>query len=242
MQKIVSLQHPLIKHWIDLRKEKAYRESSGTVLLIGEKIIREYPFSIRRLVSLNAIDIEAQEKYLATEEMLKKITGLGFFAGVIAEVDLPSSQSMDGKKFLLILDKIQDPGNLGTLLRTSLALGWEGVVATPGTVDFFNDKSLRAGRGAIFRLPFAWKTPEEILVWAKKSEAQLWLADAKGKSFSEVSFQGPQALILSNEGQGGSLWAQLNAMPLAVPLKNDVESLNVSSAGAILLYGIKGIS
>ena len=237
---ITSLQHPLIKHWVLLRKEKAHRDTSKTVLLIGEKVVREYPFAIRRLIAAELTDIPAQETYLVTEEMLKKITGLGAFAGIIAEVDLPSEQNLDNKKFLLILDQIQDPGNLGTLLRTALALGWEGVIATPGTVDFFNDKVLRAGRGAIFRLPFAWKTPHEIVAWAKKSGAQLWLADVKGKDFSACAFQGPLALILGNEGHGAGAWPQ--SVSLSVPLQNNVESLNVSAAGAILLCALRGAS
>ena len=118
---------------------------------------------------------------------------------------LPEPQNIDDKNFVLILDQVQDPGNLGTLLRTSLALGWEGVIATPGTVDFFNDKALRASQGAIFRLPYCYKTPEEIIAWANTKQIAIWIGDANGPPLKERNFHPPLALVLSNEGQGLSL-------------------------------------
>lgn len=237
---ITSLQHPLIKHWVSLRKESSSRKESKTLLLIGEKIIREFPNPIKCLISVETTDLRAEKKYLVTEEMLRKITGLGAFEGVIAEVDLPEPQNVEEKNFILILDQIQDPGNLGTLLRTALALGWEGVIATPGTADFFNDKTLRASQGAIFRLPFSYKTPEEITSWIQRKNIPIWVADAGGEPLKKTPFKPPLSLLLSNEGQGLSKWAKLIGNHLSVPLQNNVESLNVAIAGAILLYEIRG--
>lgn len=179
---ITSLQHPLVKHFVSLKKDAAYRKEERSLLLMGDKIIQEYPFPIKCLISSASTSIEAKTKYIVTEEILQKIAGLGSFSGMIAEVDLPEAQNVDEKKFVLILDQIQDPGNLGTILRTALALGWEAVIATPGTVDFFNDKALRASQGAIFRLPFAYKTPEEIISWVEEKKIALWVADMGGRS------------------------------------------------------------
>jgi TrmH family RNA methyltransferase len=239
---ITSLQHPLIKHWIALKKDSAYRKESKTLLLIGEKIIQEFPFPIKCLISTERAHIKAETTYQVTEEILHKIAGLNDFKGILAEVQLPPPQNVNEKNYLLILDQIQDPGNLGTLLRTSLGLGWEGVIATPGTVDFFNDKALRASQGAIFHLPYAYKTPEEILSWAKNRQIDVWVGDANGAPLKEVAYKSPLALVLSNEGQGLSPWAKTIGKTVSIPLQNKVESLNVAIAGAILLFEMKGIS
>lgn len=239
---ITSLQHPLVKHWVSLKKDSAYRKESNTLLLIGEKIIQEFPFPIKCLISTEPTHLKAETTYLVTEEILHKIAGLGSFEGLLAEVHLPEPQNVDNKKIILILDQIQDPGNLGTLLRTALALGWDGVIATPGTVDFFNDKALRASQGAIFRLPYAYKTPEEIISWANTKQIPIWVGDADGPPIKEKTFHTPLALVLSNEGQGLSPWAKKIGKSISIPLHNNVESLNVAAAGAILLYEIKGTS
>lgn len=239
---IATLRHPLVKHWVSLRKESTYRDETKSVLLIGDHIVREFPFPIRSLISLKPTDLKAKQKYIATPEILQKIAGIDGYSGLIAEVDLPKSKNIEDCHFVLILDQVQDPGNLGTLLRTALALGWDGVMATPGTVDFFNDKTLRASQGAIFHLPFCIKTPEEIQDWIRRKKITLWTADARGKSVQHTNFQSPIALVLSNEGQGLQPWAKAAGTPIAIPLQNNVESLNVSTAGAILLYQIRGIS
>ncbi len=236
---ITSLQHPLVKHLVSLKKDSAYRKESNTLLLIGDKIIQEFPFPIKCLISKDPVRIKAETTYLVTSEILQKIAGLSTFDGLIAEVHLPKAQNVEDKDFILILDQIQDPGNLGTLLRTALALGWEGVMATPGTVDFFNDKALRASQGAIFHLPFCYKTPEEILSWSQKKQLPLWVGDAGGEPLAKASCKAPLALVLSNEGQGLSDWIKPVGKKISIPLQNNVESLNVAAAGAILLYTIK---
>ena len=233
---ITSLQHPLVKHFVSLKKEASYRKESKSVLLTGEKMIREFPLKIRCLLSLNNTGIAAKTSYLVTEEILQKIGGVE----MVAEVDLPEPQSLEDKNFVLILDQIQDPGNLGTLLRTGLGLGWEGVIATPGTVDFFNDKALRASQGAIFKIPFSFKTPEEIVSWGQRKKISIWVADAGGVVCKSQIFQAPLALVLSNEGHGVSKWAK-DYKTISIPLQNKVESLNVATAGAILLYHMRGL-
>ncbi len=237
---ITSLTHPLVKHLVLLRKESSYRKEAKTLLLIGEKMIREFPFPIKCIISKELTDFRAEKTILVTEEILQKIAGLGFFDGVLAEVDQPQPQDVSMKNFVLILDQIQDPGNVGTLLRTALALGWEGVIATPNTADFFNDKVLRASQGAVFRLPFSLQTPDQITSWIQERKSPLWVADAGGSSLKGVSFRPPVALVLGNEGQGVGSWAKSLGKSIAIPLQNKVESLNVAAAGSILLYEMRG--
>lgn len=235
-KKISSLQHPLVKHWEKLRREKNYREEKGALLIAGEKMIREFPFPLRTLISLQAAPLMAEQRYFVTEAILKKITGLETPDGFAAEVELPLPQDVGHCRRLLILDQLQDPGNMGTLLRTALAFGWEGVVATPGTVDFFNDKALRAAKGATFRLAYSWKTPEEIALLSREKKWDVWVADLTGKDLETIPFHLPFALVLSSEGEGVNAWARKLGKAISIPLKRGVESLNVAAAGAILLY------
>lgn len=225
-KKITSLQHPLVKHWFELRTNKTYREENQRLLIAGKKMASELP--VERLIVLEPSNIPCKEEIVVTEGILKKITGLQAPDGFAAETLSPKPQDLQGKKRILILDRIADPGNLGTLLRTALALGWDGVVLTPGTVDIFNDKALRAAKGAQFHLPFSY---------TEVSGLHLYTADLEGTPLEEVQVQTPLGLILSSEGHGAREWA--GAKKITIPMHGDVESLNVAASGAILLYAMR---
>lgn len=231
-KKILSLQHPLVKHWVNLRKDRAYREQENRLLIMGEREVSEQPVTV--LISTEPSNISAQEHYLVSEEVLKKITGLGTPSGLAAEVLMPPPQDLRAKKRLLILDRLADPGNLGTLLRSALAFGWEGVVITPHTVDPFNDKALRAGKGAIFRLPYTYMEEKELIEWSQKG--RLYVADTEGTPLDEVKPQEPFGLVLSSEAAGPAPWTEAVGTKITIPMKKGVESLNVAASGAILLY------
>ncbi len=241
-KKIISLQHPLVKHWVQLRLERPYREEKKRVLLMGEKTIRELSkkIFIHTLISLEpSPEIPAEERIVVSEAILKKATGLEQPDGFAAEVSLPDPQDLCDKNYLLILDRISDPGNLGTLLRTALALNWEGVIFTPGTVDPFNDKALRAAKGATFLLPYARYDSDQIAALFQKNKIHAFTADTEGKPISQLSFPPPIALILSSESHGPGSWSEKMATRLTIPMGPNVESLNVSSSGSILLYAMR---
>lgn len=232
-KKITSLQHPLVKHWVSLRTDKTYREENQRLLIVGRKMANEIPLEV--LISLEPSDIPAKEKIIVTEPILKKITGLQAPDGFAAEATLPKPQNLQKKNWLLVLDRISDPGNLGTLMRTALALGWEGVIVTPGTVDLFNDKALRAAKGAHFHLPYAQMSEQEIA----KMGHHLYTADLKGEKVGSAEFKKPLALILSSEGHGTFSWTEKISKKVTIPMRAEVESLNVAASGAILLYEMR---
>ncbi|MBX7066518.1 MAG: RNA methyltransferase [Parachlamydiales bacterium] len=225
-KRITSLQHPLVKHWFELRSNKTYREEAQRVLVAGRKMTNELP--IETLITLEPSDIPCKEEILVTEPILKKITGLQAPDGFAAEIAMPKPQDLHGKNWVLILDRISDPGNLGTLLRTALALGWEGVILTAGSVDLFNDKALRAGKGAQFHLPYSYQEIHGL---------HLYTADLEGTPLDEVQPKLPLGLILSSEGHGAREWA--GAKKITIPMRGEVESLNVAASGAILLYAMR---
>ena len=138
----------------------------------------------------------------------------------------------------LVLDGVQDPGNVGTILRSALALGATGVVALPGTAELHNPKVLRGSMGAAFKLPNFHATDAELLAWVDKSKATLWTTAMDGADIRAAKWPaGPVALLLGNEGAG--VRAELAARArstIAIPIAAGAESLNVAAAAAILLW------
>lgn len=232
---ITSLQNPLIQHLCRLRKEKAYREEKKTFVLLGQKLIEECPLPIQKLLYTSKI---SKESYIVTEEMLKKIAGINF-DGWIAEVSLPEEKMIEHPKRILILDEIQDPSNMGSLLRSALAFGWDQIIKTPGSSDFFNDKVIRSSSGAILKHNFCTKTEDEILAFLEEKKVPLLVGDMKGKTLNETTLDS-LALVLSHEGGGVRPWAEKKGQKISIPFSKKVESLNVNAAGAILLYTLRG--
>lgn len=242
MIKITSTQHPIVKRFVKLRQDKSFRKEEKSVVIVGERLIKEISchFKLKTLIIDHDFPgIIAEATFMATPEILKKITSLNQPEGIAAEIALPEEKSLTGKKCLLVLDRISDPGNLGTLLRTALALGWEGGFLTPGTADPFNDKAIRAAKGASFLLPIQEGTYEELELLIKEEKMTAYIADLKGQSLEKLTAKQPLALILGNESQGPSAWSKKHGSPITIPMGKNSESLNVASAGAILMYHLR---
>ncbi len=151
----------------------------------------------------------------------------------------------------LVIDGVQDPGNVGTLIRTAHALGAAGTVVLRGTADPTSPKALRAAMGATFRHPVVLLDDAAFIAWARKHGVTLWAAAADGtplyRALGRASGKGdegrrdggPIAVIVGNEGAG--IRPQLNAVAaqrVAIPLAQGAESLNVAVAAGILLYEV----
>jgi TrmH family RNA methyltransferase len=139
----------------------------------------------------------------------------------------------------LALDRVQDPGNMGTLLRTAEAAGTNGVITLGGSVDVFSPKVLRSSMGSAFRLPVLTQLTSESLM-ALKAEHQLQLVAAAGEGdldYTDYDWSQPTLLILGNEGRGVNpdIMQQCDAL-LRIPMAPQVESLNVATAGAVMLF------
>jgi TrmH family RNA methyltransferase len=140
---------------------------------------------------------------------------------------------------LLVLDGVQDPGNVGTIARTALAFGASGLLALPGTADLANPKTVRGAAGALFSLPHAHGDDADLRALVASMSAEVWLTDVDGAALESPSGSGPLALIFGNEGTGvrGEL-AALATCRVAVPIAATVESLNVAVTAAIVLYQV----
>jgi len=161
--------------------------------------------------------------------------------GVIAIAEVPSrslAELDDGwKGVILVLDAVQDPGNVGTILRTAAAFGAVATITLPGTVDLWNAKVVRSGMGAHFTHPAFSSTWDELDTFRARTGAKLFAADAGGKNASSVTTAPRVALVVGNEGAGLSKEARERAdLTIALPLSSGVESLNVAVAAGVLLY------
>lgn len=165
--------------------------------------------------------------------------------GVLAIADVPArglAQIPDSPAPVLVLDGIQDPGNVGTILRTASALGARATVALPGTVDLWNAKVIRSAVGAHFtHLAFAcaW---DELAAYFEKNTVTLWTAASDGDSLGDVARPSRVALALGNEGAGvSSTVAAASARRVAVPIGEHAESLNVAVAAGIFLHVLRSL-
>ena len=142
---------------------------------------------------------------------------------------------------IVVLDAVQDPGNVGTIVRTASALGADATVALPGTVDLWNAKVIRGAMGAHFHHPAFAATLEQLLCWAVEVELTIWGADGAGEPFSRETHPPARlALCVGNEGAG--LTAPVReacGRLVAIPLADAVESLNVAVATGILLNAVR---
>ncbi len=239
-QTITSLQHPLVKHFLKLRTDSLYRKENQTLVLEGSKPIKELSHLVKVLYTPRfapfAHTLDCQ-KWEVTEAIIKKISGLESPEGIIAEVSLPPFVSLNSSRRVLALDGISDPGNFGTLLRTALAFNWETVYLLQGCCDPFNDKALRAARGAHFKLALAQGSSQQLLAWSKEMHAQTLVADIRGKEVNELSSHcEKRVLVLGNEAHGASQEIKDVCSAVTLRMEGEMESLNVAVAGGILLY------
>lgn len=174
--------------------------------------------------------------------------------GILAIAEIPKRRLATltipnlGPVRLVVLDAVQDPGNVGTILRTASALGAAATVALPGTVDLWNAKVVRSSMGALFHHPALGCTWEELGSFLSDREIQLWGAENGGEPLSSMMHGGSPvprrlAVAVGNEGGGLSAHVRAGAVKLvAVEIEPGVESLNVAVATGIMLYELRPLS
>lgn len=245
-KKIQSLQHPLVKHLVKVRQNSDYRLDHQSVLIEGAKIIKELGkkahFKVLMVTDETWIPkgIKAAEIVVVPETILEKVSGVKSPEGIIAEIAMPEPSNLKGLKKILALDGVNDPGNLGTLLRTALALGWEGVFILEESCDPFNEKALRAARGATFHLPLARGSWHDLKKIVSANKLQPYVADIGGENCQKMDVPVAPLLVLGNEARGTSEAAAQFCKKVSIPMAGKMESLNVAIAGSILMYAWSG--
>ena len=225
------------------RKEKAFLVEG--VRLLEEAVKAKWP--IRFVLYANNLNERGQELLNSLQDvdaeevdsaLLKSIGDTETSQGILAVLDKAQLPMPNSPDFLLILDQIRDPGNLGTLLRTAAAAGVDAVILPPETADAFSPKVLRAGMGAHFHLPILSADWDQIK--DRVGGLKVWLAVMAGDiAYTEADFKSPSALVIGGEAEGASQFArELATTNVHIPMPGEMESLNAAVAGAILLFEV----
>ncbi len=180
-----------------------------------------------------------------SEAELRTLAGTETPQGVLVAAAVPAvelRQVEPGERAaVLVLDGVQDPGNVGTLVRTAAALGAAAVISLPGTADVWNAKAVRSSAGAVFRVAVVGAAWEPAREWLRERGFVIYGADAGGRDVSGIERADRTALVVGNEGGGLGAGVVRDADGLvAVPIRPGVDSLNVAVAAGILLFALAG--
>jgi len=241
---ITSIDNPKVKDYIKLQQKK-YRDKSGKFIVEGMHLVLEaYKCGIIEEVILEQDEVLPMEVPIVyvTEEIIKKISALDHPIHILALCKkIPEKENLGTR--VLLLDDIQDPGNLGTIIRSAVAFDIDTIVLSPKTVDLYNPKVVRSTQGMLFHTNIIRRDLKSIIKVLKEKQIPVYGTKVEyGKDVRKLHNEENYALVVGNEGNGVSDEViELCDQNLLIEMNNKVESLNVGVATSILLYELRGI-
>jgi TrmH family RNA methyltransferase len=250
VDRIESVKNQKVKQWRKLHTKKE-REATGTYIIEGLHLVEEALKTKEIIKDLivcedvtlpNHWNVDQLNITLITKEIMKAISDTEAPQGVAAICEFQSQHSAESWKSILLVDSVQDPGNLGTIIRTADAAGIDGIILGEGTVDHYNSKCIRSSQGSIFHLPIVKGNLLEWLeIYNEKQIPTYGTSLQNGVSFREALPSEQFCLIIGNEGSGvNDELLKSTSKNLYIPIYGEAESLNVAIATGILLYHLKG--
>lgn len=253
---ITSSSNPRIRRVIQWRQKARERRADSVFLAEGFKMFEEAPEGMVRevYVTPGALEKAASRPKLrkkleeagcetVTEELFARMSDTQSPQGLLCVLRQPVyklAQLLDRPSpLLVVLENLQDPGNLGTIVRTGEGAGITGVIMSCGTVDIFNPKTIRSTMGSIFRVPFLYvDSMEQALSEMHGRGIRTYAAHLEGKKdYDSFSYRGGTAFLIGNEGNGLSRETAKRADEyLKIPMEGRVESLNAAVAASLLMY------
>jgi RNA methyltransferase, TrmH family len=255
-REVTGRHHPLIKRIRAMVRSGELRDE-GEILLETPNLIED---ALRSGVAISTLLLRSDAKpsvrgllqrvpgevkqYIVETKRFAELSSTESNPGIIALARAPAWKEQEmfpgSKPLLLVLAGIQDPGNLGAILRAAEAFGVTGVLTTRGTVSPFNAKAIRAASGTIFRLPvFTELSPRAINDLLRRRNVVLFASTPRGgESVAEIDVSRPLALALGSEGTGLPRELEAAGRRVSIPIAMSVESLNVASAASVMLYEI----
>ncbi len=253
---ITSIHNERIK-FVKRLHRRNYRDQHGLFIAEGIRLVEDMTQTnnIRELYYANKLLETDRGKglvsslkergiavYSCNNHVFSKICATENSQGVLAVVKQPQPvidwRKNMNKGIVLVIDRIQDPGNLGSILRTALAAAIDGIWLVKGTVDLFNPKVVRASMGAILQVPFTVMSAEECITYTQALGLELIISEIKGAvEYYNCNFRKPVALVIGNEANGVSHhFINYAEQRVYIPQAPSVESLNAAVAAAVLLY------
>jgi RNA methyltransferase, TrmH family len=255
--KITSCANPKIKELLNIRR-RMDKCGKATFLIEGPHLIE---MALNAHISLGNVFFtalfrekqegqkilrklcrSARKVYEVTDQVLYKVAETETPQGIIAAATVRplclAELRLRENPLVVVTDGIQDPGNIGTIVRTADAAGADAVITLPGTCDVYSQKAIRATAGSIFNMPVASAALDELLAWLcdHKIDLAVTAADA-GNPFFEAELDKPVALVFGNEAYGiREVVRKAANIVISVPLRGKAESLNVASTAAVCLY------
>lgn len=245
MEHITSRHNPLMGHIRKLVGSAAYRRETGEFLCDSPKLLQEallWQAEITAVVTISPLPRlpEHIRQVQVPEDIMSSISPVKTPQGVLFTCRLPQAplpRSLTGRRYVL-LDGVQDPGNVGTILRTLDAFDADGLLLTGGCADPYGWKAVRSSMGAVFRRPIYFGSPEELAALLHRSDLPLY-----GAALREGTVDARQAdytrcvLAIGSEGRGLSREVlDLCDQTIRIPMSDRCESLNAAIAAAVLLW------
>lgn len=253
MEELTSLKNQHVKDWRKLQHKK-YRNATGTYLLEGWHLVneaRQAGIKINELlVTSDVLDQHpetenyCQDVFVVTNQIMKAVTDSVTPQGIAAVVDLPDSHRLPNGPLAggwLLLDRIQDPGNVGTMIRTADAAGFSGVVLSDGCAELYGPKVVRSMQGSQFHLQLF---EGDLVKWIQdfqKINAPVYGTELNPQAvdYRQVEPSSTFALVMGNEGHGMSKdLLKMTDQNLYIPMPGDAESLNVAISAGILMFAL----
>lgn len=244
---ITSRQNPLMTHLRKLASSRSYRKKSGEYLCDGTKLLAEalkWGAEVKTAVFSEGVDIpplpDGVRAVRVSEELMRSVSPMetpqgALFTVALPEVQLPETLS---EKHYLVLDGVQDPGNVGTILRTADAFDCDGVFLVNACADLYNPKTARATMGAIFRREAYTVTAEELFALLRKSGVPLYGTALRDDTVPLAEANLARAAVaIGSEGRGLSQQVLDEcAKTLKIPMNPRCESLNAAIAATVVLW------
>ncbi|ASW42629.1 TrmH family RNA methyltransferase [Clostridium isatidis] len=234
-------------------KEKKYRIKEGKFILEGFRIIEE---AVKAKIDIEYIIItednlsnlkeaeylrdRSEDKIiLISENLFISLSSTENPQGILAIAKFKNIEENLNGDFYVVCDKVQDPGNLGTIIRTAHAAGVDGIILTKGTVDIYNEKTIRSTMGSIFYIPIYYDDSKFTIIKKLKDKGVALVTTSlqESKNFFNENLKGKVMLAVGNEGNGISEELfNLADKKVKIPMPGGAESLNVAVASAIILF------
>lgn len=250
---ISSNQNPLIKNISLLQKKKTERKKQGVFIVEGIKVINDIPenYNVKYYITSENFNqqqltkLEEEKWITVTEDIYKSISDTDSPQGAMAVVEqkhqLLETIEVKDKTFCLVLENMQDPGNLGTVIRTAYGFGVDYIIVSKGSVDVYSPKTIRSTMGALFHVPIILDVEMEETLKVLKEKGMLLYTTAleESKPLFEADLSAQVALIIGNEANGASeLAKEMADYKVHIPMPGGLESLNASIAASICMYEV----